>query len=493
VQPSLALFATLEGLMRHDSFDNHPMAMAAVLAAVQALLEPCAAGGCSCSQAHTPSSSARATGTATTNSSKSVTNASSTPLLPGPGVIEAVASVAVTVSKILLSVADKPTAGQATLAEMATQREVVFLGAHLSSAVLQLALQQVQQQQQQQGHRTKAVMCLAEAAHRLLRHAARGAVADMQQQEQYKVIATAVIRGGAAAQRGQTAAIDTQLSPADSRVRKEHLKGTSRLLYALLYTGHTRLLALQSATAAVWAAGVGNTGATHSAFAAAAWCAAHSGCPDPMARVLAAAGPDMLLRPKLNRLHEKIKKVTITRAPLMGCGTYGCVEVFGPSETWLVHNRRGVLCGGCGVVRYCCPEHARHSWPTHRKVCRRLGAALGHAPTTCRDTGSSNNSSSSSRVAAATHNAARAPALPPSVSASAGGNPSHSISKDSTPGGDQLGLTSGGRVCSWCGKASQQLLRCGRCKAAWYCDADHQRAAWKAGHKQECGSKGNKI
>jgi hypothetical protein len=49
------------------------------------------------------------------------------------------------------------------------------------------------------------------------------------------------------------------------------------------------------------------------------------------------------------------------------------------------------------------------------------------------------------------------------------------------------GPASTGRVCSWCGKASQQLLRCARCKAAWYCGADHQRAAWKAGHKQECG------
>jgi hypothetical protein len=44
-----------------------------------------------------------------------------------------------------------------------------------------------------------------------------------------------------------------------------------------------------------------------------------------------------------------------------------------------------------------------------------------------------------------------------------------------------------GRVCSWCGVASQQLLRCGRCKGVWYCGVDHQRAAWKAGHRQECG------
>jgi hypothetical protein len=45
-----------------------------------------------------------------------------------------------------------------------------------------------------------------------------------------------------------------------------------------------------------------------------------------------------------------------------------------------------------------------------------------------------------------------------------------------------------GRVCAWCGKLAPNLLRCGRCKAAWYCGVDHQRAAWKAGHKHECAA-----
>jgi hypothetical protein len=43
-------------------------------------------------------------------------------------------------------------------------------------------------------------------------------------------------------------------------------------------------------------------------------------------------------------------------------------------------------------------------------------------------------------------------------------------------------------VCAWCGVSAPNLLRCGRCKAAWYCGADHQRAAWRGGHKQECGA-----
>jgi hypothetical protein len=46
------------------------------------------------------------------------------------------------------------------------------------------------------------------------------------------------------------------------------------------------------------------------------------------------------------------------------------------------------------------------------------------------------------------------------------------------------------RACAWRGASGRELLRCGRCKAAWYCGVDHQRAAWKAGHKQECGAAG---
>jgi hypothetical protein len=49
-------------------------------------------------------------------------------------------------------------------------------------------------------------------------------------------------------------------------------------------------------------------------------------------------------------------------------------------------------------------------------------------------------------------------------------------------------------VCGRCGKAAgtgsvpAKLWRCGRCKAASYCSAECQRAAWKAGHKADCRS-----
>jgi hypothetical protein len=49
-------------------------------------------------------------------------------------------------------------------------------------------------------------------------------------------------------------------------------------------------------------------------------------------------------------------------------------------------------------------------------------------------------------------------------------------------------------VCGRCGKAAgtgsvpAKLLRCSRCKGAWYCSAECQKVAWAAGHKAECRS-----
>ena len=45
---------------------------------------------------------------------------------------------------------------------------------------------------------------------------------------------------------------------------------------------------------------------------------------------------------------------------------------------------------------------------------------------------------------------------------------------------------SGGRECHHCGTLSLQLSKCSRCKQASYCSTACQRAAWTAGHKNEC-------
>jgi hypothetical protein len=64
---------------------------------------------------------------------------------------------------------------------------------------------------------------------------------------------------------------------------------------------------------------------------------------------------------------------------LLGCANLGCTTPPAPGlggcEASLVVNRRGSVCGGCGVVRYCSAACAQQDWPGHRRVCRRLAAA----------------------------------------------------------------------------------------------------------------------
>jgi hypothetical protein len=42
--------------------------------------------------------------------------------------------------------------------------------------------------------------------------------------------------------------------------------------------------------------------------------------------------------------------------------------------------------------------------------------------------------------------------------------------------------------CDHCGRVCDPPLRCGRCKLARYCSAEHQRAAWGGGHRDECAA-----
>jgi hypothetical protein len=59
---------------------------------------------------------------------------------------------------------------------------------------------------------------------------------------------------------------------------------------------------------------------------------------------------------------------------ITACAHISCQNLSGPSEVTLVTNRGGVVCGGCGVVRWCSQECARKGWPTHRKECTKLKA-----------------------------------------------------------------------------------------------------------------------
>jgi hypothetical protein len=184
------------------------------------------------------------------------------------------------------------------------------------------------------------------------------------------------------------------------------------------------------------------------------------------------------------------------QVPMLSCGFGMCTNRSGTGEAGLITSRRGVVCSGCGVVRYCSPACARLAWPAHRKVCGRLAAALGRPKRANNNSSSSGgggggsnhavmvNSSSSTAGGASEGTGPDASGAPPAAQVPV---PAGSSQSSARVIHQEPATTTAARVCAWCGAASQQLLRCGRCKAAWYCGADHQRAAWRAGHKQECG------
>ncbi|KAL4428412.1 hypothetical protein ABPG75_002501 [Micractinium tetrahymenae] len=53
-----------------------------------------------------------------------------------------------------------------------------------------------------------------------------------------------------------------------------------------------------------------------------------------------------------------------------GCGNPRCADLTGPSEA----GRRGKLCTGCMLVRYCCTACSKADWKAHRPACRLLVA-----------------------------------------------------------------------------------------------------------------------
>jgi hypothetical protein len=97
---------------------------------------------------------------------------------------------------------------------------------------------------------------------------------------------------------------------------------------------------------------------------------------------------------------QAVKNLRNTRVPyaagnlqlqLAGCSFFDCCKgLTACTSGALVVGRKGVRCGGCGMARYCCPEHQKEDWPQHRHVCGRLARANAAAA-------SSNSSSSSSR------------------------------------------------------------------------------------------------
>jgi hypothetical protein len=83
-------------------------------------------------------------------------------------------------------------------------------------------------------------------------------------------------------------------------------------------------------------------------------------------------------------LMHSIRLTARNRLQLSGCTSVACLHGLDKDEERysadaMVAGLRGVRCGGCGLVRYCCPQHQKDDWPIHRRVCRRLAQARAAA------------------------------------------------------------------------------------------------------------------
>jgi hypothetical protein len=75
-----------------------------------------------------------------------------------------------------------------------------------------------------------------------------------------------------------------------------------------------------------------------------------------------------------------VRHMTAPQLQLSGCKWLDCpAQQDQYSADAAVAGRKGVVCGGCGLARYCCPQHQQEDWPRHRQVCRRLAQATAAA------------------------------------------------------------------------------------------------------------------
>jgi hypothetical protein len=74
----------------------------------------------------------------------------------------------------------------------------------------------------------------------------------------------------------------------------------------------------------------------------------------------------------------RLRQACRPRLQLVGCGNLGCACLSGPSAEGLVAGRKGVVCGGCRVTRYCSPACQEQDWAQHRQVCRRVAVVTRH-------------------------------------------------------------------------------------------------------------------
>jgi hypothetical protein len=87
------------------------------------------------------------------------------------------------------------------------------------------------------------------------------------------------------------------------------------------------------------------------------------------------AQPMELLRVPFMLSHALVDALPVEFA----CNNPDCESLDGPCELGLVSQRAKVVCGGCGVARYCCRKCQKHHWGEHHKhVCCQALAVRSH-------------------------------------------------------------------------------------------------------------------
>jgi hypothetical protein len=83
-------------------------------------------------------------------------------------------------------------------------------------------------------------------------------------------------------------------------------------------------------------------------------------------------------------LADRIQRMCQPRVLLLGCSYQFCTNLSGPSAEGLVAGCKGVVCGGCGLARYCRPACQEEDWRQHQHDCRRLRARRQDGVKPCR-------------------------------------------------------------------------------------------------------------
>jgi hypothetical protein len=74
------------------------------------------------------------------------------------------------------------------------------------------------------------------------------------------------------------------------------------------------------------------------------------------------------------------------------------------------------------------------------------------------------------------------------AAAAASSGPAASAASNGAASGAR-GSGAGGKQCAYCGEVFAETKRCSLCKKVSYCSREHQKAHWKAVHKQECAGR----